>query len=365
MWNRLVAVIAGLVAFVMLLVVGLVVMIAGGAVSCARDVVATTFTSFLTKPVQVANWKLVNEIGTKLGATPRERAVALAVIQQESSSENVAFGDRDSLGLFQQRPSVKGADGRPYWGTAEQVMDPEYATHRFYEELFKVKNRENMSPLELALEIQRPSYEAYTSDGHSFNNWVGGAVSFVTSVAQGINPVLGLLPSVPTREQVDKANDQASLCMLATEGLINSLKSVIPGLSNTGPGELGMPVEAQVSSGYGMRFHPIKKRWQLHAGMDFAAPGGTPVYAAADGTVSRVEFRSGAGNVIHVEHGGGLETRYAHLSGFADGITPDVEVNRGQLIGYVGSTGLSTGNHLHFEVHKNRVPVDPMPYLRE
>lgn len=123
-----------------------------------------------------------------------------------------------------------------------------------------------------------------------------------------------------------------------------------------------MPLEsARLSSNYGMRTHPVLGGRRNHAGIDLAAPTGTPVYATADGYVSKAERFSSYGNYIQIEHGGELQTRYAHLSGYA--IKAGEMVTKGQLIGYVGSTGRSTGPHLHYEVRVAGEAVDPQPYL--
>jgi murein DD-endopeptidase MepM/ murein hydrolase activator NlpD len=107
---------------------------------------------------------------------------------------------------------------------------------------------------------------------------------------------------------------------------------------------------ARVSSGFGMRNHPVLGFTRMHAGIDFAAPTGTPVYAAADGTVISARAEGAYGRIVRLRHPGGTETRYAHLSRFARGIAPGRRVRQGDVIGAVGSTGLSTGPHLHYEV---------------
>lgn len=123
-----------------------------------------------------------------------------------------------------------------------------------------------------------------------------------------------------------------------------------------------MPVEAvAMTSNYGMRNHPILRRRAQHNGVDLAAPSGTPVYATADGVVARAERFSSYGNYIQIEHGGQMHTRYAHLSGYA--VAAGDSVVKGQLIGFVGSTGRSTGPHLHYEVRVDGEPVDPRPYM--
>lgn len=110
---------------------------------------------------------------------------------------------------------------------------------------------------------------------------------------------------------------------------------------------------SRVSSPFG-----VDRGDHAHAGIDFAATNGTPVYAAAAGRVSAANFSATAGNLVHIEHGGGVQTRYFHLQRSV--VSVGANVAQGQLIGYVGSTGNSTGNHLHFEVRVNGVAVDPV-----
>ncbi|GLQ54076.1 M23 family metallopeptidase [Devosia nitrariae] len=113
-------------------------------------------------------------------------------------------------------------------------------------------------------------------------------------------------------------------------------------------------------SRFGYRIHPIFKSRKLHTGVDLAARTGTPIYAAGDGVVQLVGWQSGYGNKIEVQHVNGYETAYGHMSRFADGIKPGTRVRQGQIIGYVGSTGYSTGPHLHFEILINGNLVDPL-----
>lgn len=123
-----------------------------------------------------------------------------------------------------------------------------------------------------------------------------------------------------------------------------------------------MPVEGvRLTSGYGMRNHPILRRRARHNGVDLAAPRGTPVYATADGVVEMAQYYSSYGNYVQIGHGGELETRYAHLSSYT--VSPGEQVRQGDLIGYVGSTGRSTGPHLHYEVRVADEPVNPIPYM--
>jgi murein DD-endopeptidase MepM/ murein hydrolase activator NlpD len=113
-------------------------------------------------------------------------------------------------------------------------------------------------------------------------------------------------------------------------------------------------------SGFGMRKHPILGYRRQHTGVDYAAPRGTPILAAGNGTVEKAGRTSGYGNFTLVKHTNGYESAYGHQSAFAKGIVPGARVRQGQIIGYVGSTGLSTGPHLHFEIRVNKSAVDPL-----
>lgn len=124
---------------------------------------------------------------------------------------------------------------------------------------------------------------------------------------------------------------------------------------------LRTPVDAaRISSGFGMRNHPILGYSRMHAGIDFAAPTGTPIYAAGDGSIAVAGWNRGYGNYVRIRHNGNTQTAYAHLSRFAAGISAGVRVQQGQVIGYVGSTGMSTGPHLHYEVLIDGAQVNPL-----
>ncbi|HEX2094375.1 MAG TPA: peptidoglycan DD-metalloendopeptidase family protein [Longimicrobiaceae bacterium] len=107
------------------------------------------------------------------------------------------------------------------------------------------------------------------------------------------------------------------------------------------------------------RFHPILRRARAHHGIDYAASSGTPIRAVGDGVVAKAGWGGGYGNVVEIRHRRGYSSRYAHMRGFARGIRPGARVRQGDIIGYVGSTGLSTGPHLHYEFHMAGRPVNP------
>jgi murein DD-endopeptidase MepM/ murein hydrolase activator NlpD len=136
--------------------------------------------------------------------------------------------------------------------------------------------------------------------------------------------------------------------------------------ADTGGGYLSYPGQSTyITSPYGMRMHPILHVYKLHDGTDFSASCGTPVYAAAEGTVLSQYFNEGYGNLVIIDHGYvqgvSLSTSYNHLTSFA--LSPGSHVERGEVIGYAGTTGYSTGCHLHFMVYVNGATVDPMSWL--
>jgi murein DD-endopeptidase MepM/ murein hydrolase activator NlpD len=139
-------------------------------------------------------------------------------------------------------------------------------------------------------------------------------------------------------------------------------------LDNLASGAIAVPSDKPVktaafTSGYGVRSDPFRGGAAMHAGIDLAGPHGTPIYATADGTVTNAGWNSGGyGNLIKVDHGRGIETRYGHLAQML--VRDGQQIKRGQLIGRMGSTGRSTGNHLHYEVRIDGRAVNPIPFMR-
>ncbi|HCF24285.1 MAG TPA: M23 family metallopeptidase [Novosphingobium sp.] len=183
---------------------------------------------------------------------------------------------------------------------------------------------------------------------------------------------LGLNPQAMLASLDDKSAQGGPLIMLATaaDGSIDprfqrfglslarmeALERSVAALPQALPASL-----EYISSGFGYRADPFTGGADFHPGLDFKGPMGAPIYAAARGTVSFVGQRSGYGNVVEIDHGNGLITRYAHMSGFRTVVGKPVMP--GELIGLIGSTGRSTGPHLHFEVRINDRPVNPRPFL--
>jgi murein DD-endopeptidase MepM/ murein hydrolase activator NlpD len=160
-----------------------------------------------------------------------------------------------------------------------------------------------------------------------------------------------------TREQEKIWISEANALAAEDAGIRGQLAAAQGGATDTVPSSRGLiwPVSGPVTSPFGYRWG------RLHAGIDIGVPYGTPIHAAASGTVVLAGWTGGYGNYTCIDHGGGLATCYAHQSSYA--VSGGAQVAQGQVIGYVGSTGHSFGAHLHFEVRINGTPVDPLGYL--
>lgn len=269
---------------------------------------------------QMQNAATILEVAVSLRVPPRGQAIAIATAMQESGLRNLDYGDRDSLGLFQQRPSQG-------WGSPSEVRDPERAARAFFggpnspvrnTGLLSIKDWQDMELWEAAQAVQRSGFPT------AYAKW---------------------------------------------EGLANDVVSKLSGADTTceplAVGDWTLPISDgyTLTSGFGSRVHPITGAVRFHAGLDLAAPTGTPVRTVASGTVTWSGVVSGYGNLVRVRHRGSIETYYAHLSSYA--VRPGQQVQAGELIGRVGSTGNSTGPHLHLEIRHNGEPTNPDPFLRE
>jgi murein DD-endopeptidase MepM/ murein hydrolase activator NlpD len=162
---------------------------------------------------------------------------------------------------------------------------------------------------------------------------------------------------VSTREQEKILISEANALAAEDAGIRGQLAAAQGGATDTVPSSQGLiwPVSGPVTSPFGYRWG------RLHAGIDIGVAYGTPIHAAAAGTVVLASWTGGYGNYTCIDHGGGLATCYAHQSSYA--VSSGAQVGQGQVIGYVGNTGHSFGAHLHFEVRINGNPVDPLGYL--
>ena len=150
-----------------------------------------------------------------------------------------------------------------------------------------------------------------------------------------------------------KSYDELTRMVMSKEKMLASIPAIQP---------IANKDLTRTASGWGFRIHPIYKIRKFHYGIDFTAPTGIEVYATGDGTIERIESsQRGYGNCIIIDHGYGMKTLYAHLSGFT--VKQGQKVNRGDVIAFVGNTGLSTSPHLHYEVFRNGEKVNPINYF--
>ena len=167
------------------------------------------------------------------------------------------------------------------------------------------------------------------------------------------------------KEKIELNNEQIAALEKESKNIENQINNLTAGSTGSYEGgALGWPVPgySTISSNFGYRIHPITGVSKLHAGIDVAAPAGATVVAANSGTVIVATYSESYGNYVIIDHGGGLTTLYAHNTSLT--VSAGQTVKKGRQIATVGTTGYSTGNHLHFEVRKNGTPVDPMGYLK-
>ena len=229
-------------------------------------------------------------------------------------------------------------------------------------ELTKLR-RENRE-LQTANEQFSKSVESLRTQLHSVEDRtrklaiIAGITTLDETATGGVGGVSQNEDSNPYRDDVDKMSFRShrvdrDLSVLEQKFVAQSqLLSCTPSIA---------PVRGILTDGFGGRSDPFTGEQGTHSAVDISSSVGQPVRAPADGIVVKAEWANGYGNVVYISHGYGYSTRYGHLSGYA--IRPGQRVHRGDIIGYVGSTGRSTGPHLHYEVRLNNVPVNPLEYI--
>lgn len=259
------------------------------------------------------------------GFPPKALVIAYATGIVESGMRNLNYGDRDSLGWAQQRPSTG-------WGRPDQVMDVRLAAQAF----FGVAEHTNNPGL-----VDIPDWEMRP----------------VGEVAQAIQR-----SAFPLRYADEEIKAQALASLIIGEDVVTCQPVGIGAWVWPLPeGSYSQPFSD--GQKFGMRVHPVTRVYKLHSGLDFAAPAGTPIMAASDGVVSVSGWGGAWGQQVIVDHGGGVQTRYAHASRLL--VDVGDTVTAGQTIALVGTTGYSTGNHLHFEVLVDGRPVDPLVWMEQ
>lgn len=268
---------------------------------------------------QVKNARTIIAVGKSMHIPARGWVIAIATALQESGLRSLDYGDRDSLGLMQQRPSTG-------WGTAAQVEDPVYAARAFY---------------------GGPSSPTHNSGLLSVPGWQQ-------------------MPLWEAAQSVQRSGFPFAYAQheaLATD-LVQRLAGRTAGCSSLRPGRWGLPVAISytLTSGFGPRISPTRGTSEVHTGQDFAVPIGTPALAVSSGVVDFTGWDGGYGNLVRVRHADGVESWYGHLSRIE--VKAGQHVDQGQELARTGSTGNSTGPHLHLEIRVDDQPTDPLPWLR-
>lgn len=188
---------------------------------------------------------------------------------------------------------------------------------------------------------------------------VAGLLSFSSTAALADGPG-DTVPVAVTASVV--AHTEATVADTQVRALFQTWKRLdTPGLAGIAIPSVHPVEKLAFTSNYGIRSDPFRGTARMHAGVDIPGPIGTPIYATADGMIAHAERMGGYGNMVEIDHGKGIATRYGHLSRLL--VEPGTHVTRGQLIALMGSTGRSTGSHLHYEVRIDGHAVNPVPFL--
>jgi len=234
----------------------------------------------------------------------------------------------------------------------------------FYFEILQ-KDFEDVSKMLTSLQerddnIYRVIFEAEPISSSIRNAGTGGANRYKEITSKGLEREDML---VNAYQKIDKMKKQMYIQTKSHDELMDMAASkekmlaALPAIQPVSNKEL-----KRLSSGFGVRMHPILKVRKLHPGIDFSAPKGSPIYATGDGVIKKVKTSLGGyGKQIDIDHGYGYKTRYAHLSAF--NVKEGQKVKRGECIGFVGNSGRSTAPHLHYEVHKDNVKIDPVHFF--
>lgn len=332
-WQFRGVIIAVLVAFAVatwLLLIVAMGALTGGFSASQESVGASSITCVGASPKgvgltqeQAGNAAKILAVARRLGISPRGQVVAIATALQESTLVNLGHGDRDSLGVFQQRPSQG-------WGSPAEIQDVGKSTEAFFG---RAKHTNNPGLLDI-------------------KDWQTMPVTMAAQAVQGSGfPEAYAQHETRSVAIVEAATGTSGLCEQVSVG-------------GSGKWKAPLPAKALVSgSPFGMRVHPITGTSRMHEGTDFAAPQGTPIFSMSSGRVAHAGPMGGYGNLVIVDHGGGITTRYAHMSRLD--VKAGERVKPGQTVGAVGSTGQSTGAHLHLEVRVREEAVDPFAWLKD
>ena len=279
---------------------------------------------------QLVNAAYIIQAGKALNLSARDQTIGVMTAMGESGLRVLDYGDQvgpDSRGLFQQRDN--GA-----WGSLADRMDPFTSATNFFKKLATITDRDSLEPTIVAHRVQ------VNADPYYYAKFWDAAVAVVdglSGVKTGLNAGTG-----------------NQVCSAGTAGST--------GLS---PAGWALPAQGPITDPFGMRVDPVSGVYQLHAGVDIGGQCDAPVYAAQAGTVTFAGIDSGGNGHITIDHGNGLNTWYLHEYSSGILVHAGQKVTAGQQIGRIGSSGQSTGCHLHFQVMVNGSPIDPVPFMKQ
>ena len=305
---------------------------------------------------QLVNAAHIMNAGAAMGLSVRDQTIGVMTAMGESGLRVLDRGDAvgpDSRGLFQQRDN--GA-----WGSYEDRMDPHRSATSFFRVLATVAGREQMQPTRVANRVQR------NADPDHYTRWWQPAVAVVDALTAA-GTLTGSTPVVVAAAAPGPAAPVPAPVAGPVQGAGSTSRALCTDEAGTvvqvGAGGWTLPAGGSYTSAYGMRVNPVTGVYRLHGGLDLAPPCGAPIRAAASGVVVQAGAAASYGNLVVLDHGGGVATYYAHM--YANDLLVSVgqQVPAGQQIARVGSAGNSTGCHLHFEVRLNGQRTDPAPFL--
>lgn len=280
---------------------------------------------------QLANAAQIMQAGKDLKLNTRDQTIGVMTAIGESTLRVLDYGDTvgpDSRGLFQQRDNGS-------WGSYEERMNPYASATNFFEVLAQVHGREEMTPTMVAHEVQR------NADPYHYEKFWADAVNVVATLS-----------------------DTDISAEITARGSLGGSQGCPGAPGQTNADGWASPSDGPITSPYGPRVHPIYNEVRFHYGTDFAAGCEAPIRSINEGVVTDRGFDSGGNGYLEIDHGGGIASRYLHM--YDNGMFVNIgdKVKGGQHIADEGSSGQSTGCHLHFEIHVNGSTVDPVEYLK-
>lgn len=283
---------------------------------------------------QIVHAATIINTGAALGVPVRGQLIAVAVAMGESSLRNLTYGDYETSGVIDpntgQPTTSRGLfQQQHFWGSEEDRLNPPKAATLFYQAMLDVPGWDALPPADVAHEVQG------NEDPRYYDPFIASAQTMLDTLATLRTGAVGQCSNVPRSSGNVAATGWAA------------------------------PAQGPLTDGFGWRSNYNTGAPEFHTGQDFSDPCNAPIYAAQAGVVTFRGFESWGAGMIDIDHGGGVVTRYLHMEDAGMFVNVGDRVQAGQQIAEVGSTGYSTGCHLHFEVRINDEPVDPIAFMAE